>query len=317
MSDEAESDTPDEESADEAGNDESKTVTGQVKAWTTTAAFIPLIVIAPLVSVLPASWRLYHKLHKWTGWQMQKASSADTLANVRRANGHEDVLPAAWAEGAEDEKDRTGWKVKGLGDKRYDSAVHGRTTSRMGKANIIHINEDSTEQGTWTEAVIDNAIQLDRERYLFRDATIEMVLSGGAAGNADQTAVADGGAAVQNVSIQKPGILHDTLVPIASPNGYDGQVISLNQYDNLKEEQSDQETIRTAKNSAWAAAKLDDIEGADLFKWVLILGAIGFVLLFHSSIAAFIAGLTGGGGGVGGAVSGIGMMHPAGLLGGV
>lgn len=285
--------------------------------------FVPLQLVSPLLRAGPGTWKLYHKIHLWSGYQMQKASGADTLANVRLSNGKEDVRPAKWVEGSDDDKDLTGWRVKGLGEKRYDAAVHGRTTGRMGKADLIHVNEDDLEQGAWTEATMDNAFQLDRERYLFRDATVDMTLVPGANAQPGGQALADGGTAqddivVQDVSLSRPGVLEDVLVPVTSRAGYDGQVVSWNQYSTLKNNQSDQDTIRDAKNSAWVAAKLDDVEAADLLKWAIILGIAGAVLLFHAEIGAFIAGLGsgGGGGGVGGAVSGgLGMMNPAKLLG--
>jgi len=286
-------------------------VTG-VQAATYGVFTLPLLAATPVVRALPPTWRLFHKLHTWSAWQMQKAANADAVANVRLTNGKEDVRPAKFVEGDEDEKDLSGWKVKGLGDKRYDTAVHGRTTTRLGKADIIHVNEDDTEQGTWTEATIDNAFQLDRERYLFRDATVEIKnLVYDYAGPSDGEAVADGGqmqpnqrVQTQDVSLTKPGVLEDVLVPISSRSGYDGQVVSWSQYSSLKSGQSDQETVRDAKNSAWAAAKLDEIEGQDLIKWILIIGLWSCLLLFHQEIGAFIAGLGGGGGGgsVGGAL---------------
>lgn len=270
---------------------------------------LPLMAVTPLARALPPTWRIYHKLHTWSAYQMQKAASADAVANVRLNNGKEDMRPAKFVEGGEDEKDLSGWKIKGLGDKRYDTAVHGRSTMRMGKADLIHVNEDDTEQGTWTEATIDNAFQLDRERYLFRDAQVtikNLVYDYG--GTEGPEAVADGGqpasqSQVQDVSLTRPGILEDVLVPVGSRTGYDGQVISWGQYSTLKSDQSDQETIRDAKNSAWAAAKLDDIEGKDLIKWVLIIGIWSLILLFHQDIGAFISGL-GGGNSVGQAAGG-------------
>lgn len=287
----------------------------------------PLLLVSQFLSVLPPAWKVWHKIHRWSAYQMQKASNADTLANVRLSNGHEDVLPAAWTESEEDEKDRTGWNVKGLGDKRYDSAIHGRTTTRLGKANIIHINEDDTEQATWAEAAIDNALQLNREQYLFRDATLvaQQATVVGQNGQQAEQAVADGGAVnigdpiqIQDVSIEKPGICQDILVPVGSREGYDGQVVSWPQVQSLKKDKSDQDTVRDAKNQAWAAAKLDEIEGKDLFKWVLIIGLWSGVLLFHQEIGAFIAGLSGGGGGGGGAVGdALGMLAPVGLRGGI
>lgn len=280
-----------------------------IKAALYGAMMLPLMVFTPAVRALPATWRLYYKLHSWSGYQMQRAASADTLANIRLNNGKEDVRPAKFVEGAEDDKDRSGWKVKGLGEKRYDPAVHGSTTTRFGKADLIHINEDDTEQGAWTEATMDNAFQLDREQYLFRDATVSVKELVYDVGDAADAAVADGGVQqpterVQNrdVSLARPGVLEDILVPISSREGYDGQVVSWNQYSNLKAEQSDQETIRDAKNQAWAAAKLDDIEGQDIMKWALIIGIWSFILLFHQDIGAFIAGI-GNGGSVGGAAS--------------
>ena len=281
--------------------DSKGSVVDYLRAGLTGAAVAPLAIFSPLVTAIPPAWKVYHKIHRWSAWQMQKASKADTLANVRRSNGMEDVLPAKWAEGGEDEKDRSGWKVKGLGDKRYDPAVHGQSTSRMGKANFIHIDEDGPEQGTWAEVAMDNAIQLDREQYLFSDAQVNMVVVEGT-GDDPQQAIADGGQSqyVHSVSVDNPGVLVDALVPIGSRDGYDGQVVSWNRYQTLKSERGDQETIRDAKNSAWAAAKLDSIEGRDMLKWAIILGIAGFVLLFNAEIGAFIAGLTGGGGGGGG-----------------
>ena len=275
-------------------------------------ALLPLILLTPIIRVIPMSWKLYHKLHIWSAWQIQRAANADALANVRHPNDKEDVLPAAYVEGDEQGTERTGWKIKGLGDKRYDPSVHGGSTSRMGKADLIHVNEDDLEQGTWTEATIDSAFQLDRERYLFRDASVNVVeqtvatdpsLNGG-----DGAAVADGGVDVDgdggieyqtvgyDVSIRQPGVLEDVLVPLQSRTGYDGQLVSWDQYSNLKEEQADQETVRDAKNAGWMAAKLDDIDGTDLIKWAIILGIAGAVLLFNQDIGAAISGIAGGGG---------------------
>ncbi len=281
-----------------------------VKALSYGVIVAPLMVVTPLLSVLPPTWKIYQKLSKWSAYQMQKAANADSVANVRLSNGKEDLRPAKHVESPEDDKDRSGWKIKGISDKRYDPAVHGKTTTRLGKADIIHINEDDTEQGTWTECAIDNAIQLDRERYLFRDATVRiknLVYDYGGTDDPGGQAVADGGQAqrdqVVDVSIQKPGVLEDAVVPVGSREGYDGQVVSMNQYSKLKESQSDQETIREAKNQAWAAAKLDEIQGKDMIKWVLILGAIGLILLFHAEIGQFISSL-GGGNAVGDAAGG-------------
>ncbi len=283
-----------------------------VKAVVIAWALIPFMLLTPVLRALPGTWRVYHKLHSWSAWQMQKAASANAVANVRRSNGKEDVRPAKYVEGDEDDKERSGWKILGFDGKRYDPAVHGRNTSRFGKADVIHVNEDDTEQGTWAECAMDNAIQLNRERYLFRDAQVKIQNlvydappAGGGRGGGD--AVADGGEVqpnqrvqTQDVSVARPGVVEDAVVPLSSRAGYDGQVVSLVQYSNLKNSQSDQETIRDAKNQAWAAAKLDDINGTDIFKWVLILGAIGAILLFHQDIGAMISGLTNNGGGGGG-----------------
>lgn len=274
---------------------------------------LPIALLTPALQALPPAWKLYHKIHTWSAYKMQKAANADTLANVRRPNDKEDVLPAKYVEGGEDDKDLSGWKIKGLGGKRYETGVRGGASSRFGKASIIHVNEDDLEQGTWTEATIDNAFKLDRERYLFRDADVDVNYTIDASNMPQGQAVADGGQNVQQsarVSVESPGILQDVLVPITSRAGYDGQVVSWNSYSQLKNEKADQEQIRQAKNSGWMAAKLDDIDGTDLMKWAIILGLAGFVLLFHNDIGAFIAGLGGGGGSVGDAASGaLGMMN--------
>ena len=283
-----------------------------LKATFAGAAVLLLVPLAVVLNVLPATWKLYERINLWSAYQMQKASSADAVANVRLKSGKEALRPAKWVPGAEDEKDRSGWKIKGV-EGRFDPSVHERDTQRFGKADILHVDTDETEVGTWAEATMDNAIQLDRERYLFRNAVVQAVFDvgrGPAAGNG-QPARADGGLDLgelgqfeYELSVQKPGIHEETLVPLSSREGFDGQVVSWTQYNKMKEQRSDQETVRDAKNSAWAAAKLDDIQGKDLFKWVLMLGAIGAVLLFHAEIGAMIAGLTGGGGGGGGAVGG-------------
>jgi hypothetical protein len=292
--------------------DESPPLSTRVKGAVHALLVTPLMTLSPLLNALPATWRIYHKLHLWAAYQMQRAASSDAVATIRRRNGKLDALPAKFVEGAEDEKGRSGWRVKGLGDNRYDPAVHGRESARLGKADMIQINEDDTEQGTWTEATMDNAFQLDRERYLFRDATVqvqELIYD-----VEDPSAMADGGVQQSqqanerltktNASLSRPGILEDVLVPINSRQGYDGQIVSWNQYTNIKEQASDQETIRDAKNTAWVAAKLDDVEGRDVMKWMLIIGVWSAILLFHQDIGAFIAGLGGGGGGAGGAVGG-------------
>lgn len=266
-----------------------------------------------MLSVFPPAWRIYHRIARWSMWQMQKTSKADALANVRRQSGQEDIVPAAWVEGEEDEKDTTGWKVKGSGENRYDASVTGRDASRMGRASMIHINEDDPEQGTWTEAMIDNVLQADREKYLFHDADLKQEIYQ----VASPDLATDGGhlESAGTVSIDSPGTLVDALIPLNSMEGFDGTVVSWDRYQTLKQDQSGQDSVRQAKNSAWAAAKLDSIEGEDIFKWALIIGAWSFILLFHKEIGAAITGLFGGGGG-GGATSiiPIGMMVAGGLL---
>jgi len=164
---------------------------------------------------------------------------------------------------------------------------------------------------------MDSALKLNREQYLFRDATVhtDFDLVGVDPSVDDGAAVADGGEPQvewlpkqMDVSIEQPGILEDTLVPISSRAGFDGQVVSWNQYSNLKTEKSDQQAVQQAKNAGWMAAKLDDVSKTDLMKWALILGGLGLVLLFNTEIGAFIAGLSGdGGGAVSGAAGSVGL----------
>ncbi len=203
-------DTTDDETVEQPDD----SMRAQVRAWVSGVSLVPLLMLTPLLRVLPASWRIYHKLHHWAAWQMQKAAGADALANVRRPNDKEDVLPAAYVEGDEDGRDVTGWKIKGLGDKRYATGIRGGASSRMGKADLIHINEDDLEQGSWAEAAIDTAIATNREQYLFRDAELEAqfnVMPGAADG-----ARADGGepqnqAILQEVTPKRPGVLEDVI----------------------------------------------------------------------------------------------------------
>lgn len=287
-------------------------IIGGAKAWLSTISMLPVVFLTPLLRVLPASWRLYHKMHLWSAWQMQQAASADALANVRTQNDNEDVLPAKWVEGDGDDRELTGWKVMGLGEKRFDTGIRGGSSSRFGKADIIHINGDDLEQGSWAEAAIDNAIAANREQYLFRDAKLEArinVLDGNGA------ARTDGGQQetfVDRVTPQRPGVLEDMVVDLTSEGDYDGQQVSWNQVQNLKQENTGQEKLREAKNAGWMAAKLDDVGAKDLFKWVLVLGAIGAILLFHQEIGALIAG--GGGDAVSKAAdgTGLGMILPFG-----
>jgi hypothetical protein len=264
---------------------------------------LPMAAVAlasPVLSVLPGSWRIYHKINQWSAYRMQKAAGADGVANVLLENGHEDLRPAKWVRGDADEKEGAGWKIKGLDGRRYDGAVDGRSTTRYGKADMLHLLSDGAEVASWAEPAMDNAIQLGRERYLFRDAQMLHVQVEG--DQQPRQALADGGARQSHISVEQPGVAQDCLIPVSSRAGYDGQMVSWNRYTTLKEENADQDKIRDAKNAAWTAAKLDDIEGMDILKWMIIIGIWSAILLFHQDIGAAISGLTSGGGGGGGAV---------------
>ena len=298
---------------------------GLTKAGIYGVLLIPMMLLTPIVRIMPMSWKLYHKLHLWSAWQMQKAAGADAIANIRHPNDKEDVRPAAFVEGGEDDRERTGWKVKGIDEKRYDPSIRGGSSTRLGKADLIHINEDDLEQGTWVETVMDSALRFNREQYLFRDAkvteTTKVVPTDPSLGGG-QTPVADGGVDVngneegvnyqpvsRHISIDSPGVHEDTLIPLTSRGGYDGQLVSFEQYRHLKNEQADQETVRDAKNAGWMAAKLDDIGKGDILKWAIIIGIGGIILLFHQDIGAAISsfGNGGGGGGVAGS-AGLGLL---------
>ena len=286
----------------------------------------PLVILTPIARAAPASWRVYHKINKWSAWQMEKAASADAIANVRKSNDKEDMLPAKLVESSNTDSKRSGWKVKGIDGKRYDPSVRGGDTSRYGKADMIHINEDDPEQGTWVETAMDAALQADRERYLFMDATIKDIkrgvprdtsLNGG-------PAVADGGFEAnsemmfdvrqRDISIETPGVNVDMLVPLNSIPGFDGTVVSFNQYSTLKNQKTDQQAIQDAKDAGRMAALMEQLDKKDLFKWALVLGAAGAVLLFHQDIGAAIASFGGGGGGGGNVAptGGLGLLAPLG-----
>lgn len=288
---------------------------------------LPLLVLSPIARAMPASWRVYHKINRWSAWQLQKAANADALANVRRKNDKEDILPAKLVESSKTDSERDGWKVKTISGKRYDPSVRGGASSRYGKADMIHINEDDPEQGTWVETAMDAALQADRERYLFMNATIRDIKRGvpydSSLGNGS-TAVADGGFAAgdemrfdvkeREISIESPGVNVDMLVPLNSKPEYDGTVVSWKQYSELKNQQADQQKIQDAKNAGRMAALMEQLDKKDLFKWALMLGAAGAVLLFHQDIGAMISSFGGGGGGGGGSspvpTDGLGFLAP-------
>jgi len=279
---------------------------------------------AGVFDILPMSWKAYHKLNRWSLWKMQKAADADALANINRPNGREDILPAKMVRNPETERNRGGWKVLGMGDRRYDSSIIGGQSNRIGKADMIHINSDDLEQGTWAETAMDAAIATNREQYLFHDASLNIVLDiddnldeselempgrpaqtpGVESEDGEETA-ADGGLRQRfsEVSIERPGVCQDMLVPLQSRTGYDGQLVSWNSYQNLKQEQGDQDQIREAKNRAWAGAMLDQIKQRDLFRLALIGAAILAMALFHADIGAAISSFGSGGGGGGGGVA--------------
>lgn len=282
-----------------------------------------------VVDLMPMSWKLYQKLNHWSLWKMQKAAGADAVANVNHPNGREDIAPAKMVRDDDTEKNRGGWKILGEGDKRYDPSIIGGQSNRIGKADIIHINSDDLEQGTWAETAMDAAIATNREQYLFHDAQLHMTIDargvedptelnypgrpaqvpGSTADDGDETA-ADGGfrQQIMDVSIERPGVCQDMLVPLQSRTGYDGQLVSWMSYQKLKQEQGDQDQIREAKNRAWAGAMLDQIKQRDLFKLALIGAAILAMALFHADIGAAISsfGSGGGGGGVASDVPGLG-----------
>ena len=286
---------------------------------------VPLVLLTPIARAAPASWRVYHKINQWSAWQMQKAASADAVANIRRKNDKEDLLPAKLVESSETDSERDGWKVKSISGKRYDPSVRGGTSSRYGKADMIHINEDDPEQGTWVETAMDSALQADRERYLFMDATIRDIKRGVAYDQSlgdGSTAVADGGFSAgdemtfetheRKISIETPGVNVDMLVPLNSMPGFDGTVVSWNQYSTLKNQQADQQQIQDAKNAGRMAALMEQLDKKDLFKWAIILSAAGAVLLFHQDIGAAISSFGGGGGGGGNVAptGGLGLLAP-------
>jgi len=258
-------------------------------------------------------------------WSRSQEAGADAVANIRRSNDKEDLLPAKLVESDDTESERDGWKVKTISGKRYDPSVRGGTTSRYGKADMIHINEDDPEQGTWVETAMDAALQADRERYLFMDATIRDITRGTLRDNSlgnGSTAVADGGsvqdsevyfdAQTRQVSIESPGQNVDMLIPLASLPGYDGTVVSFSQYSSMKNQQADQKKIQDAKNAGRMAALMEQLDKKDLFKWAMVLGAAGAVLLFHQDIGTAISSFGGGGGG-GGSVAptgGLGLIAP-------
>lgn len=312
-----------ETAADAAGTIRSTSWLGGTKAVLVAIAVAPLAIAAPLISALPPTWRVWHKLSRWSLWQMQKASNADAIANVRLSNGDEDFRPAKWLTAAEDEKDQSGWQVKGL-DERQDPAVHDQGSNRMGKASIIHTIEDAPELASWAEPAIDNAIQLGREGYLFTDAdlyigelTVDAQGEPTAVNGQSTEAVADGGQAavdlVEQISIDRPGLAHEALIPLASREGFGGQVISWDKYQTLKTQQADQDRVRDAKNRAWAAAKLDEIKEMPWLKIGIGIAIWSAILLFHQDIGAMIAGFGGGGGGGGGAASAAGEAVSGGL----
>lgn len=327
--DEFEIPEPDTVDLDTDGIDHDTTDSGETKdsSFLVSGALGALGLLKPL----PFSWKIYHKINRWSAYKMQRASGADAIANVRRSSGREDMLPASVVDGSEDGKELGGWKVLGLGNKRYATGVMGGQSNRYGKADLIHINEDDLEQGSWAEAAVDRAIAAGREQYLFRNAELDVVVDVTGVDNPEsleypgrrvqvdgddsgEETAADGGYVQQvtDVDIRRPGVLEDALVPLNSRTGYDGQLISWNSYQNLKAEQADQDQLRDAKNSAWVAAKLDDVSERDLFKLALIGAAILAMALFHGDIGAAISsfGSGGGGGGGGAAVPGLGFVLP-------
>jgi hypothetical protein len=303
-----------ETAADAAGTIRSVSWLAGAKAIAATVAVAPLAILAPLLSAVPPTWKLWHKLMRWSGWQMQKASNADAIANVRLSNGDEDFRPAKWLTADEDDKDESGWQVKGL-DKRHDPAVHDQGSNRMGKASVIHAMEDAPELATWAEPAIDNALQLGREQYLFTDAdlyvgnlTVDAQAQPTAVNGQPTEAMADGGEQavdiVEEISIDRPGVAIDALVPLGSREGFGGQVVSWSQYQTLKTQETDQDKLKDAKNRAWAAAKLDEIKEMPWLKIGVGIAIWSFILLFHQDIGAAIAGFGGGGGGGGGGAGG-------------
>lgn len=282
---------------------------------------VPVIVLSPVFDALPPAWRIYHKVTRWGIWHMQKAANASKIANVRLSGGGEDLLPADYVESDETDKERSGYQIKGVDGKRWDPNGH---SERMGKAEIIHVNEDDPDQATWAQTALEEAINAGREKYLFADADLTVTIDGtemdhllSADSPTDAGAIPDGGVSqlpreLRHVTVDKPGVLHDALVPLASPDGYEGTVVSWSKYSQLKDEKGDQSRIREAKNQAWTAKALEDVDKSGILKKLLLLAGWSALLLFHEDIGSAIAGF-GGGGAVSSAADsatgGLGMLH--------
>lgn len=274
-----------------------------VRAFSVTASFIGgwIAWLSGLATLLvPGAWRLWRALAMWSVTNMQNSSGADAVSLTHLPNGKVTVEPVTWQHGDIEDQQKAGWTPLHR-EKVWNPGAEGRGVERMGKADVILADEDSTQKGSWVEANFAEALDLPgRTDGLYRDATLvanQIQLDAGG-GNASNGAMADGGTIpVGQMSVEDPGVLEDALVEIGGGEDHDGVVVSARKIKETYQEKVGSEELHEAEERSYLAGIIDSGTDSKNVVWLFVAAAVtAFALAYGPDIIAAIFGGGGGGG---------------------
>jgi hypothetical protein len=228
-----------------------------------------------------------------------KRSGADRIGLEKRPNGKVALTPVKWRPPGELELDeRGGWKAKGR-DKTWEPVAEGQTGARLGRTPIVPLDSESWRDSSWAEASIAEAVDLGETRpvYNVSEAVLsaEVEMTGQPNG-----ARADGGAAVSNVQFEprQSPIFEDTIIDIASGEGFDGRAVSFGKVKEMYAEHTTTDEMAAQEDRGYLAGMSKQDMKSMLVKLMLIAGLIALGgLIGPELVAALFGGGAGGGGG--------------------
>ncbi len=246
--------------------------------------------------VLPKSSALWKNLMLKSAKAYEKRTGADAIALNARPNGTIDPIPVKWSPNGEKSK----WVSKN-GDLEWGPGSEGRNTDRLGKANVILVDEDGLEKWETLDARVAEAIELDDWDPLYTNPTIQKTVIDSS--GVDRQAVADGGYpqdAMQSYTLRDRGELSDALIDISSGDGLDGMRVSWRKFKELRQETTTSEEMQRQEDRG----RIAEMEGKEELakKMLIIAGAIVVLSLAMAFVVPKLLA-SGGGGGGGGMIS--------------
>ena len=224
--------------------------------------------LSTLSRPIPFTGRLFHRLAVKSLENYHKKAGGDAIGIVTQPNGSVSFVPIKHKppEVCED-GERPGWHAKGV-DKVWNAGSEGQTVRYLGKTPIVPLHADDTVEAGWMKPRIAEAIELDQDRPIYTDPTIEAVIDASSG-----QARTDGG--VRRFEITDPGEwLGDAVVDLSSGEGYDGMRISFEKAHEWFSEQTTSETMQMQEERGYIMGLQHGGDGPDLVKIMLIAAAI-------------------------------------------